>query len=313
MTAFDFTTEGRKSKFLNANHLHLDKRIMKKGIWSTVFLLLSLVSCTKEDNSKTIYASFYPIYDFAQRIVGDKFVVKNLTPPGSEPHDYEPTAKEVAGMIDSPLLLLNGLGLDHWTESMPRELKEKAFVVTEGIDTLSINGVVDPHVWLSVKNAATELTNIYERIVELDPSNVSYYKTNYESAYADLVALDDEFKEATKNLSHKYLVVSHAAFGYLCDEYGFTQYYLSGLEPDSAPTAKTKERIVELIKEYQISTIFYEEYVGSDIADSLAEETGIKVDVLNPLEGLSQIELEQGEDYISVMRNNLEKIVRSCQ
>lgn len=286
---------------------------MKKGIWSIAFLLLSLASCAKEDNSKTIYASFYPIYDLTKRIVGDKFVVKNLTPAGSEPHDYEPTAKEVAGMISSPLLLLNGLGLDHWTESMPKELKEKSFVVTEGIDTLTINGVTDPHVWLSVKNASIELTNIYERVVTLDPDNTSYYEANYKTAYDELIALDNEFKEATKDLTNKYLVVSHAAFGYLCDEYGFTQHYLSGLEPDSVPTAKTKERIVELIKELNITTIFYEEYVGSDIADSLAKETGIKVDVLNPLEGLSQEELDEGEDYLSVMRSNLDKIVRSCQ
>lgn len=286
---------------------------MKKGIWSIAFLLLSLVSCAKENNSKTIYASFYPIYDLTKRIVGDKFVVKNLTPAGSEPHDYEPTAKEVAGMISSPLLLLNGLGLDHWAESMPKELKEKSFVVTEGIDALTINGVTDPHVWLSVKNASIELTNIYERVVTLDPDNVSYYEANYKTAYDELIALDNEFKEATKDLTNKYLVVSHAAFGYLCDEYGFTQHYLSGLEPDSVPTAKTKERIVELIKELNITTIFYEEYVGSDIADSLAKETGIKVDVLNPLEGLSQEELDEGEDYLSVMRSNLDKIVRSCQ
>lgn len=286
---------------------------MKKGILSVAFLLLSLVSCVKEDNSKTIYASFYPIYDLTKRIVGDKFVVKNLTPAGSEPHDYEPTAKEVAGMISSPLLLLNGLGLDHWTESMPKELKEKSFVVTEGISTLTINGVVDPHVWLSVKNASIELTNIYERVATLDPNNASYYEANYRTAYDELTALDDEFKEATKGLMNKHLVVSHAAFGYLCNEYGFTQYYLSGLEPDSVPTAKTKERIVELIKGLNITTIFYEEYVGSDIADSLAKETGIKVDVLNPLEGLSQEELDEGEDYISVMRSNLDKIVRSCQ
>ena len=285
----------------------------KSSLLITLVTLLPLVGCGQSDNSNTIYTSFYPIYDLTKRIVGDKFEVKNLTPVGTEPHDYEPKASEVAGMSDSKALFLNGLGLEHWKDELPENLSKKTYVVTEGIETLSIDNVTDPHVWLSPKNAIKEMSNILSTLKELDVANYSYYEDNYNKAVTEFNALDAEFKTTIDGLSNKYLVVSHAAFGYLCNEYGLTQIYVRGLEPDDEPTSKELEAIIEQVNTYNITTIFYEELVSPEISKKIADETGVKTDTLNPMEGLEQEELDAGENYLTVMRDNLAKIKEACK
>lgn len=282
---------------------------MKLGKSAVVFSLLALFSCgNKHTAGNTIYTSFYTIYDFTKKIVGDKYQVENLTPYGQEPHDYEPTAKQIAERKDSPLLLLNGLGLDKWSDSLPKEYKSKAHLVTEGIETRNVNNTLDPHVWLSVKNAKKERKNILDLVCERDKENADYFKKNYDTAIAKFDKLDQDYQEKTAKLNNKYIVVSHAAFGYLCHDYGMTQIYVSGLEPDATPTAKDREKIIDAVNTYHITTIFYEDAVGPDIADAIKKETGVKTETLNPLEGLSKEE-ENTEDYISVREDNLNKIV----
>ncbi len=283
---------------------------MKKSLILLSSLPIILSSCSKgEDNSRVIYATFFPIYDMARKIAGDKYEVKCLTPYGQEPHDYEPTAKEIAGMVSSPALLLNGIGLDKWSESLPDELKKKSHIVTQGIAIKEIDGVKDPHVWLSVKNAMTELLNIKNTLVEIDPENKNYYEANYEEERNRFAELDEKYTSELQQVKNKYLVVSHAAFGYLTSDYGLEQIYIAGLEPDAAPTAKKMEELIEKVKEYHVSTIFYEETVSPQIAKKIAQEAEVKTDTLFTLESI-----EEGEDadYVSLMEVNLAKIVKAC-
>ncbi len=280
----------------------------KSSLLITLLTLLPLAGCGQKDNSNTIYTSFYPLYDFTKRIVGDKFEVKNLTPVGTEPHDYEPKASEVAGMTSSKALFLNGLGLEHYIDELPSDLAKKSYVVSKDIETLSIDNVTDPHVWLSPKNAIKEMGNILATLKEIDVDNYQYYEDNYNKAVEDFNALDAEFKTTIDGLSNKYLVVSHAAFGYLCHEYGLTQIYVRGLTPDDEPTSKELEEIINQVNTYNVNTIFYEELVSPEISKKIADETGVKTETLNPLEGLEQEDLDAGEDYLSIMRDNLAKI-----
>lgn len=277
-----------------------------------LFLPMLITSCGKEntDNSKTIYTTFFPIYDLTQKIVGEKYEVKCLTPYGQEPHDYEPTAKEIAEMNSSSAILLNGLGLDQWSDSLPDSLKTKYHVVTENIQTREINGVIDPHVWLSVKNATTELSNIKDIFVNLDPENKEYYESNYTKELKYLSDLNEKYTYQLSNIKNKYLVVSHAAFGYLANDYGLEQIYISGLEPDATPTAKKMEELIEKVKEYHVSTIFYEEAVSPDIAKKIAQEAKIKTDTLHTLESIEK-EDDGKVDYVSLMEENLSKIVEA--
>ena len=271
-----------------------------------------LVSCGKKNtaDSNTIYTTFFPIYDLTKKIVGEKYEVKCLTPYGQEPHDYEPTAKEIVGMNSSPAILLNGLGLDQWSDSLPDSLKKKCHIVTENIKTNEINGVLDPHVWLSVKNTIKEISNIKDIFINIDSENKEYYEENYSQELKRLTDLNLKYTDQLSKVKNKYLVVSHAAFGYLASDYGLEQIYISGLEPDAAPTAKKMEELIEKVKKYQVSTIFYEEAVSPDIAKKIAQEANIKTDTLYTLESIEK-EDDGKVDYVSLMEENLSKIVEA--
>lgn len=280
----------------------------KRTLFVAAGLLLSLASCrTNKATSHTIYTSFYPIYDFTKRIVGDKYKVVNITPAGSEPHDYEPKAKDVDEMKDGAAIFTNGLGLETWTGSLPKAINEKIHVVSTGIETNKINGIVDPHIWLSVPNAIKEMGNILKEMKGIDKDNATYFQSNYDKAVKEFEKLHTEYKTTLAGVKNKYLVVSHAAFGYLCQEYGLTQIYVSGLTPDDEPTPKAMEDIIKKVGEYNITTIFYEELVSPEISKKIAEEAHVKTQTLNPLEGLTEEELKT-EDYLSVMRDNLKRI-----
>ncbi len=280
----------------------------KRTLFVAAGLLLSLASCrTNKATSHTIYTSFYPIYDFTKRIVGDKYKVVNITPAGSEPHDYEPKAKDVDEMKNGAAIFPNGLGLETWTGSLPKAISEKIHVVSTGIETNKINGVVDPHIWLSVPNAIQEMGNILKEMKGIDKDNATYFQNNYDKAVKEFERLHTEYKTTISGVKNKYLVVSHAAFGYLCKEYEMTQIYVSGLTPDDEPTPKAMEDIIRKVGEYNITTVFYEELVSPEISKKIAQEAHVKTETLNPLEGLTEEELKT-EDYLSVMRDNLKRI-----
>lgn len=285
---------------------------MKRTILYMINLfLLSSCGISDKNSASTIYTSFYPIYDLTKKIVGDKINVENLTPYGVEPRDYEPTTLDVKNMHDSKGIFINGLGLENYYDSLPKEIKDKTYVVTNNIETMKINNIVDPHVWLSIPNAIKEMENILDEVIKLDNDNKDFYISNFNNQKNNFLNLYNDYSNKLKDVKNKSIVVSHAAFGYLCKDYNLKQIYVDGLSPNQEPNAKDIERIIETIKEYKISTIFYEELVSPEISKEIASETGAKIEVLNSLEGLSKEE-SKDNDYLSVMKKNYDKILEAC-
>ena len=150
-------------------------------------------------------------------------------------------------------------------------------------------------------------------LIEIDPDNKGYYEENYEKYSQELDLLHEEFENTISNLENKDMVVSHMAFSYMSHAYGLNQIAIEGLSPDSDPIGRRMGKISDYIKDNNIKVIFFEELASSKIADAIANETGVTVDVLNPIEGLSDDELKNGDDYFSVMRKNLEAISKALQ
>ena len=126
-------------------------------------------------------------------------------------------------------------------------------------------------------------------------------------------ALDKEFKDAIQPLNRRDIVVSHEAFGYLCEGYGLNQIAVDGLTPDSEPDAARVAEIIKYIKDNDVKVIFFENQSSAKVAETIAANSGAKVGVLNPIEGLSAEKTANGEDYFSVMRENLAAIVSALE
>lgn len=282
-------------------------------------------SAGSADKTKlTVYTSFYPVYDFTKKIGGDKIKVTNMIPAGTEPHDWEPTATDVANLEKADLFIYSGAGMEHWVDKVLGTLESKKLVSVEacsGIHLLAGHAdeedgeasAYDPHVWTSVKNAKQEMENIKDALVKADAANKDYYENNYNTYAAQFDELDNTFKTTLAALPNKNIVVAHQAFGYLCAEYGLTQVPIEGLSADSEPDPAKMSEILQFAKENNVKTIFFEELVSPKVAETIAAELGVKTDMLNPLEGLTEAQINAGEDYISVMKQNLDSLKKALQ
>ena len=187
---------------------------MKKKCLTLIGLLLPLTGCSSTDVvPHALYASVYPAYVLAKEVVQDLLPLKMLTPFGSEPHDYEPSVRHIIGLTECKGLLLQGNSLEPWADSLPKEVKEKTFDVSKDIETMKVDGVIDPHVWMSPKNAKIELTNILDSLIQIDPAHQEDYEENARIAFKKMEELDQRYTLELQGMSRPYLVVGHASFG----------------------------------------------------------------------------------------------------
>lgn len=248
-------------------------------------------------SGRAIVAGFYPLAFAAKTIGGDGAEVVNLTPVGAEPHDLELTPRDAEVVRDASLVLYLGQGFQPGLEDAVGERDGPSLDLLEGQALLEAAGDGhDPHVWLDPTRYASMARAIATALG--DPA-----------AADDLVRrlgeLDTELAQGLASCERRELVTSHAAFGYLADRYDLTQIPLTGLSPEAEPTPRDLAALAEKVAEHGATTVFGETLVSPELAETVARETGATTAVLDPLEGLTGDQAEAGDDYFSVMRENL--------
>ncbi|MDP4151951.1 MAG: metal ABC transporter substrate-binding protein [Bacillota bacterium] len=296
---------------------------MKKSIsfLLSICLTLAFTGCSTGNQmngaGKTeikVYASIYPVYDFAKKIGGDRINLKCIVPSGTEPHDWEPASTDIANLEKADVFLYNGAGMEQWAEKVTKSIKNKNIVISEvskGIELLTEKSEgkaetqSDPHVWLNPQNAKIEMENIKNALEKADPQNQDFYEQNYSDCSRQLDELDKEFKDTLSTLPGKDVIVAHQAFGYLCSAYGLNQVAIEGLTADSEPDPAKMAEIIDYVKKNNIKVIYYEDLINPKVAKSIADATGANTMALNPVEGLTDDQQASGLEYFSVMRSNL--------
>lgn len=287
-----------------------------------VFFFQSINRPATQTGKLKISASFYPIYFFTSQITKDLVEVKNITPSGVEPHDYEPTAKEIAEIESSDLIILNGGGLEPWADKIKDDLKmKKTRLVTVGEKFINKKieeegeVIFDPHTWLSPVIAQKEVEIIVNSLNKIDPKNKDYYRKNADDLLEKLTSLDSSYKLGLSNCRRKDVITSHAAFSYLTEEYGLKQLPIAGLSPEEEPSAKQLAKIADFADKNNIKYIFFETLVSPKLSETVASEIGAQTLVLDPIEGISNKDQKAGKNYLTIMKDNLKnlRIALECQ
>jgi zinc transport system substrate-binding protein len=274
-----------------------------------------------QDKKPTVVASFYPLYFFVSRIGGDVISPYNVTPAGAEPHDYEPTTGDLSTMERSVVVIANGAGLESWGSHVATTLAEKhiPFVQTsQSLATLTATEaeketVKDPHTWLDPVLMQEQVKMITRALVEALPSHAEQFRFHEEQELIRLQELDHEFSTALAQCHSKNIVTSHQAFGYLAKRYGLKQLAVSGISPDAEPSPREISNLVDFVRRNKVKYIFFETLISPKIAQTIANETGVSTLVFNPLEGLTDKEIESGADYYSIMRQNLVNLKKALE
>ncbi len=279
---------------------------------------------SKETSTKLkITASFYPLAEFSQQVGQNLVEVKNLTPAGAEPHDFEPTTQDIQSIYASKLFVYNGVGLEAWAAKVQPEADKQGVKTLEMsklfqvLKPLEVQGITedsgesetqDPHFWINPVMAKKQVQDISDNLSSIDPKNQNIYQANAQKYIDKLDKLDQDFKQRLANCQKHEVVTSHNFLQYLGKEYAFTSIPINGLSPDSEPSSKQLAAISDLVKTKQIKYIFTETLASPKLSETISREAGAQTLVLNPLEGLTPDELAQGKDYISVQRENLQNL-----
>lgn len=297
-----------------------------------------------EEDKITIYTTLFVLTDFSQRIGGEYVEVVNLISPGTSSHDYEPTAKEMAALTESDMFIYNGIGIESWLEKIVTNLEDenvKLIDASKGITAMageahdhgendgSANheqeetannedeedtdheGLmedehnVDSHVWLNPLNALKQAENIKDALIELDSANAAYYEANFEELKKDLIALDEKYRVELENTTRKDFFVSHAAFGYLAEQYGLNQHSISGIIPTYEPSPAELAEMVTKAKELDIKYVLVDPMDVTKISDVLASEIGAETLSIYTMGSLTKEQADKGMDYFSLMEENL--------
>ena len=285
-----------------------------------VMLMAALPACTETGSSASepdvsIAASFYPLAYAAEQVGGACVQVTNLTPPGTEPHDLELTPDDVESIATADLVVYLGGGFQPAVQDAIDEAQGATLDLLAEVDTASAPPeeaderlAVDPHVWLDPGLFATAIPPLVDAMESAAPDAACDFRANGAALIEELDGLDAEFVAGLADCEGTTLVTSHAAFGYLAAAYGLTQAAISGLAPDTEPSPDRIADLVDLVHRDGVTTVFSEALVSPEVAQTLADEAGVQVEVLDTLEGLTPDEEDAGQDYGSVMRRNLETL-----
>ena len=264
-----------------------------------------------DDSKLNVIVSINPLKEFTQIIGGDKVTVDTLVPENAEPHDFEFKPKDIERVINSKVFIYNGLGMEHWISDLTDQLSGKNVQIVDSSKNANIikdGNRVDPHIWLSLKEAINQGNNIKDALVEIDSANKEYYEANYNNFKTELENLYNEYKTKFDGLKTKDFVTSHSAFGYLCRDFDLTQQSISDIFGEGEDRPQDKANLIKFCKDNNITTIFSEGTETQKSAESLADEIGGKVEPLYTME--TKVE---GKNYIETMKYNLETIYSSMK
>jgi zinc transport system substrate-binding protein len=274
-------------------------------------------STARQPDQLSIVTAFYPFAFVAGRVAGDHAAVASLTQPGAEPHDVELTPRQVGSLSSADLVVyergfqpavdqaVDQSGADDVLDTATVVPLEPFGSPDEGHE----NGEPDPHVWLDPANVARIATAVAERLAAQDAAHAADYQANARRLTAELHAVDAAFRTGLASCARTDFVTTHAAFGYLARRYGLTQIGITGLTPDAEPSPARVAEVQRAAAQHGVTTIFSETLVSPAVAQAVAGDLGLRTDVLDPIEGIT--DASRGRDYLAVMRSNLAALERA--
>ncbi|WP_074034300.1 zinc ABC transporter substrate-binding protein [Exiguobacterium sp. AT1b] len=309
-------------------------------------LLLGACGNTEGDNASestdqklTVYASTFALKSMAEEIGCDRVNVEMVIPPGADPHTYEPTSKQMTQIAEADLFLTIGHDLEPYVESMEKSLEGQnvAFVKTaedvtllDASDTVHVHGEdehsedehaneeeahnedehdhgqYDPHVWLDPMNAISMAEAVEAAFSEEAPDYKDEFSERLSAFKDEANTLDAELKAAVENGSKSELLVTHAAYGYLAERYGFDQLPIAGLTPSEEPSQQALKRIIEEARLHDLNYIAFEDTVKPKVAEVVKQEIGAESVTIYNLESVTKEQMDKS--YFDLMRENVKAL-----
>ncbi|MCX6021642.1 MAG: zinc ABC transporter substrate-binding protein [Chloroflexi bacterium] len=225
------------------------------------------------------------IADMARQVGGDRVSVRSLLAANTDPHEYEPGAADAAIIAEADMVLLNGLGLEHWMSRLLTNVGRDVPVNVLSRDIAIRHGDEgeegDPHIWQNPLNAKRMAENIRDGYVYLDPDGAAMYHAWTNAYLAELDALDGWVAERIAEIppQRRKMVTNHDAFGYYLDRYGITLVgsIMPSFAPGTEPSARDIAELIEKIRAEEVPAIFAENTLNPKLATQIARDAGVQI------------------------------------
>lgn len=265
---------------------------------------------TETGKTITIVTSFYPIYIAAINVAKDVPGVKvvNMTQPTTGClHDYQLRPEDLKTLSEAQIFIINGAGMEAFMDKVVSQLPEiKIIDASKGIPLLKGEGEEgdNPHVWVSISNAIQQVKNIGLQLAALDPDHAAQYSANTTIYAGKLEELQAKMHQALDDVKHRDIITFHEAFPYFAQEFNLHIAAVIEREPGSEPSAAELAGTIETVKESGINALFTEPQYPAKAAETIANETGAKIFILDPVVTGPM----EPDAYIKIMEANLKTL-----
>ena len=314
---------------------------MKKLIIALICFIFIITGCNTENTNKDtegkliVHTTVYPLADFTEKIGDDYVSVESIYPPGVDEHSYEPSQQDIIDMANGNLFFYIGYNLEGFMNNAEAILEDegvKVVAIGEKVHLLESeeaheeheheehedhndhdhsHGDVDPHIWLDPLYAKQMAEAIKDELSEALPEQQAYFENNFSKLEEKLDKLNEQLATVANSAKVKEFVVSHAAYGYWEERYGLKQLNISGISTSQEPSQKQLVKIIEEIESKNLQYLLVEQNVSSKLVEVIQSETDTTTLPVHNLSVLTKTDIENKEDYFSLMKKNLETLKRA--
>ncbi|TCN24340.1 metal ABC transporter solute-binding protein, Zn/Mn family [Mesobacillus foraminis] len=297
------------------------------------------------EDALQVFTTVYPLQYFTERIGGEFVNVQTIYPPGADEHTFEPSQKDMIKLADADLFTYVGLGLEGFVSKAEGILEKEDVVMlaagenihfedTQGVENTHEehseeehshedesghehddhdhdghdHGDIDPHVWLDPIYSKDLAAAIKDQLAELAPDHKNVFEQNLADLEKELDELNSGFKKVTQSAAHKEIIVAHSAYGYWEERYGIEQISISGLSTANEPSQKELQELIDHAKSSGLKYVLFEQNFNSKLGEAVQKELDAKALTLHNLSVLTEADIEQDENYFSLMETNLETL-----
>lgn len=296
---------------------------MIRPIAAVVLIGLGLGGCAGSTNQSAdsgdgklvVAASFYPIAEIVSRVGGKQVDVINLTPPGTEAHEAEITAKQMERLGDASVIFYLG------HEFQPNVQDAIAGAGVDSVDlldsarTITAAGTteIDPHVWLDPENMIRMTRMVAGKLATLRPQSRGVFEQNSTAYITELETLGTYLDTSLANCKSPVLVTAHRSFSYFAARAGLRTNSLLDYSGEDSATSKDLEKFADYLRTNDVTTVFYEESIAKESMRAVADMVGARTETLVPIETVTRAEIAAGDDYVSLQRGNIDRIAEGLR
>lgn len=270
-----------------------------------------------DTEKKIILCSFYPMYILTQNVTKDVPGVAVECMTSIETgclHDYQLTPHDMKKLNSAYALVINGGGMETFLDKAIAQFPRlKIIDASKGIQFIEAEGHqhesdddhhehrYNPHVWVSVSGAISQVENICKGLMGVDSGNAQKYRSNADRFIKSLEELKSKMHQGLSGISDRNIITFHEAFPYFAREFNLNVAAVIEREAGSEPNARELAEIIKLIKEKKVKAIFIEPQYPAKTAQMISRETGKKLYILDPIVTGAL----HPDAYISIMEKNL--------